>query len=99
MVIYDGTMENGTKYIVRLYNTNAKYQFVVDEIDMLAPHYKDALSGEGVSSYTIGSRSLTKNQMSASELISKYEALIAKKISMENGGSARKAVGIVPRDW
>ena len=45
----------------------------------------DMLSKDGVQLYTIGSRNLQRYQTSlASELA---------------GGSARRAVGVVPRDW
>lgn len=62
--------------------------------------YLALLSGR-VQSYTIGSRSLTKFDITVLEqTITKWEQEVA---SLENQlagtGKARKAVGVVPRDW
>ena len=48
----------------------------------------DMLSKDGVQLYTIGSRNLQR-----------YQTSIASVQDMIAGGSARRAVGVVPRDW
>ncbi len=59
-----------------------------------------ALLDGGVQSYTIGSRSLTK--LDLDKLKAEIDALnkeIDMLEAMLSGGSARKAVGVVPMDW
>lgn len=59
-----------------------------------------ALADGGVQSYTIGSRSLTKFDLSKiSEEIAAHEKAIREMEAVMNGGSRRKAVGAVIRDW
>lgn len=99
MASYDGKTENGVPYIVRLYQTNYKYTVTVDDLDELVPCRKQALSGGAVSSYTIGSRSITRNQLSASEVMKLWDKLMAQKLRLESGTAPRKAVGVVHRDW
>lgn len=98
-ITYDGTLANGTGYIVRLYQSNAKYQLVCDTLDTMKPNYLKAVSEGNVTSYSLGTRSVSRSGLSASEMMAKYEELLNKKLSMEQGGKGRKAVGVVPRDW
>ena len=61
--------------------------------------YIALLSGQ-VQSYTIGSRNLTRlNLAELKETISTLEKEIDELEAVLRGGSRRKAVGIVPRDW
>lgn len=61
--------------------------------------YLALLSGQ-VKSYAIGSRNLTRLDMPhLEEAIRKHENEIEKLEGMLNGGSRRKAVGVVPRDF
>lgn len=99
MANYDGKTENGIPYMTRLYMANYKYQVVVDDLDALAPQKKDVLSGGTVTSYTIGNRSITKNQLSANDVIKRWDKLMAEKLRLENGTAPRKAVAVVHRDW
>ncbi len=59
-----------------------------------------ALIEGGVKSYTIDDRQLTR--LDAPDLLKQMETAEAKIDELEaalNGRAARKAVGIVPRDW
>jgi len=96
---YDATTTNGIKYISRLYANSYKYQMVVDDLDTLAVTRKDILAGGGVSGYTIGSRSITKNVLSAEDVLKKFDKLMAQKLQLEKGIGPRKAVAVIPRDW
>lgn len=59
-----------------------------------------ALADGGVQSYTIGSRSLTKFDLGKiSEEIAGHEKAIREMETVLNGGSRRRAVGAVIRDW
>ena len=61
--------------------------------------YNALLSGQ-VQSYTIGSRNLTRLNLSELEkTIAKLEKEIDELEAVLRGGSRRKAVGIIPRDW
>lgn len=61
--------------------------------------YIALLSGQ-VQSYTIGSRNLTRfNLPDLEETIAKLEKEIDALEEVLRGGSRRKAVGVVPRDW
>ena len=61
--------------------------------------YIALLTGQ-VQSYAIGSRNLTRLNLSElKETISTLEKEIDELEAVLRGGSRRKAVGIVPRDW
>lgn len=58
--------------------------------------------GEGVQLYTIGSRNLQRYQTTLSSVQAEIDRLQKKVDQLEAelaGGSARRAVGIIPRDW
>ena len=62
---------------------------------------KALLTNDGVQSYSIGSRSVTRYQYS-SNIKNQIEQLENQRDELENllkGMRPRKAVGIVPRDW
>ncbi len=99
MITYDGELANGTGYIVRLYSSNSKYKFVCDSLDAMYPNYLKSISEGNVTQYTLGTRAVSRGVLSAREMIAKYEELLNKKLSMEQGGKGRKAVGVVPMDW
>lgn len=97
---YDATTEHGIQYLSGLYRVNAGYSQVVNDLDGMVEVRSSILAGGGgVSSYTIGSRSLTRQALSASELLKKWDDLQNKKLQYEQGRSARKAVAVVLRDW
>lgn len=59
-----------------------------------------ALADGGVQSYTIGSRSLTKFDLEKiTEEIAGHEKAIREMEMVMGGGSRRRAVGAVIRDW
>lgn len=61
--------------------------------------YIALLTGQ-VQSYAIGSRNLTRLNLSElKETISTLEKEIDELESVLKGGGRRKAVGVVPRDW
>lgn len=69
-----------------------------EELDLYYDAEKKIISG--AQSYTIGSRSLTRADLSA--IKSRIDELEDEVDELEEtlyGGSARKAVRIVPRDW
>lgn len=59
------------------------------------------LTNDGVQSYTIGNRSVTRYQYSSNirEQIEQLENQRDELENLLNGRRPRKAVGIVPRDW
>ena len=101
MVTCDGRTDNGIPYVTHLFLSNYEYETVINDLDGLVLVRKQIMSGGGsVSSYTIGSRSLSKQALSASEVLDLWDKLWAKKERLEEGRSAtRKAVGVVLRDW
>lgn len=61
--------------------------------------YIALLSGQ-VQSYTIGSRNLTRLDLSSlEETIRRLEKEIDELEEMLRSGKRRKAVGVIPRDW
>ena len=97
---YDAETENGIPYLSGLYINNFEYKTVVNDLDGMVEVRKSIVSGGGgVTSYTIGSRSLSRQALSASELLKLWDDLMAKKKQLEQGRSARKSVGVVFRDW
>lgn len=97
---YDAKTENGIPYISALYARNFDYEMVITDLDGLAPARKKLLKGGGtVTQYSIGSRSLTRESLSAAELLALWNNLMAKKKQLETGSAPRKAVGVVLRDW
>lgn len=96
---YDGKTENGIQYISALYAGNYRYQTCVDGLDKLVKQRDAVLSGEAVSGYTIGSRSITRNSLSATDVLKQWDKLLAQKLRLEKGNAPRKAVGVVHRDW
>ena len=59
-----------------------------------------ALADGGVQQYSIGSRSLTKFDLTKiREEIEQHEKRQAELAAILIGGKRRKAVGVIPRDW
>lgn len=85
--------------------TKAQIKRNLDKITERLEYYyekeKALLTDDGVQSYTIGGRSVTRYQYS-SNIKSQIEELETKRDELENllnGIRPRKAVGVVPRDW
>lgn len=71
-------------------------------LDLYLAREEEMLSKEGVQLYTIGSRNLQRYQTTLSYVQSEIEKLQKKLDELEAelaGGCARRAVGVVPRDW
>lgn len=76
-----------------------KIQFHKAAIKSLRTAYL-AISDGGVQSYAVGSRNLTKFDLpTISEEIAGHEKAIREIEAVLNGGSRRRAVGAVIRDW
>lgn len=63
---------------------------------------KEMISAEGVQMYTIGSRYLQRYQTALGDIQKMIEKLRKRERELEAelaGQSARRAVGVVPRDW
>lgn len=59
-----------------------------------------ALADGSVQQYSIGSRSLTKYDITKiREEITYHEKKYDELTSVLNGGGRRKSVGVIPRDW
>ena len=100
MIQYDSRTEHGIPYLSALYSANFEYETVVDDLDGLVTTKKSVMSGNGeVTSYSLGSRSVTRQTLSATEVLQMWDKLMAKKKQLEGGQKPRKAVGVVIRDW
>lgn len=100
MTVYDKTTENGIEYINRIYVGNAEYKRVVDTLDMMAVSVNALYAGEGeTAAYSIGNRSRTITQIPPDTLLKRWDRLWVRKRQLESVRTARKAVGIVHRDW
>lgn len=63
---------------------------------------KEMISSDGVQSYTIGSRNLQRYQTGLADIQAMIDKLRKRIRELEAelaGKSARRAVGVVPRDW
>jgi len=100
MANYDGKTEHGIPYIVSLYSANFEYETTINDLDGLVTTRKSVMSGSGaVTSYSLGSRSVTRQAMSATEVLQTWNKLMAKKRELEAGRKPRRAMGVVLRDW
>lgn len=71
-------------------------------LDMYLAREEEMLSKDGVQSYTIGSRNLQRYQIGLADvrdMIDKLRKRIRELEAEMSGKSARRAVGVVPRDW
>ncbi len=73
-----------------------------ERLDLYLAREKEMLSKDGVQGYTIGSRNLQRYQTGLAEVQKTIEQLSKRIRELEAelaGQSARRAVGVVPRDW
>ena len=96
---YDAKTKNGIPYVSSLYARNFQYSTTVDSLDALYTQRQAVLSGGSVSSYTIGNRTISRNNLSATDVMKQWDKLMETKMRLEKGNAPRKAVGIVHRDW
>ena len=97
---YDAQTENGIGYYSRLFNLNFEYKMIVNNLDGLVLVIQDFSSGSGtVSSYSLGSRSVSRQVTSLTEAREWWDDLMRQKKLLEQNKKPRKAVGAVPRDW
>ena len=71
-------------------------------LDLYLAREQEMISQSGTQMYTIGSRSLQRYQTALADIQRMIETLSKRIRELEAelaGGSARRAVGVVPRDW
>ena len=71
-------------------------------LDLYLAREQEMLSKDGVQLYTIGSRNLQRYQTTLSAIQAEIDRLRKRIEELEAelaGQSARRAVGVVPRDW
>ena len=71
-------------------------------LDLYLAREKEMLSKDGVQGYTIGSRNLQRYQTGLADIQSTIDKLRKRIRELEAelaGQSARRALGVVPRDW
>lgn len=77
----------------------ARLEFRRAALDEARTAYLALLKGQ-VQSYTIGSRNLTKFDLEElRKTVTDLEKEVDALESVLNGGTRRKAVGVIPRDW
>ena len=92
--------ENGIEYSTALYASNLEYKRIVNTLDKMAPTIDDLYAGAGTTqAYTIGNRSKTNSQLAPTDMLRRWDRLWVRKRQIEGTRSARKAVGVLPRDW
>lgn len=73
-----------------------------ERLDLYLAREKEMISQSGTQMYTIGSRSLQRYQTALGDIqkmITQLRARISELEAELAGGSARRAVGVIPRDW
>lgn len=73
-----------------------------ERLDLYLAREKEMISQSGTQMYTIGSRSLQRYQTALGDIQRMIETLRKRIRELEAelaGGSARRAVGVVPRDF
>lgn len=73
-----------------------------ERLDLYLAREKEMISQSGTQMYTIGSRSLQRYQTALADIQRMIEQLRQRISELEAelaGGSARRAVGVIPRDW
>ena len=99
-ISYDAHTGNGIGYVSRLYDKNFEYKMIVENLDGLVLVMQEFSSGSGsVSSYTLGTRQVSRQVTSLSQAREWWDDLMRRKNTLEQGKKPRKAVGAVPMDW
>ena len=73
-----------------------------ERLELYLAREKEMISQSGTQMYTIGSRSLQRYQTALSDIqrmITQLRQRISELEAELAGGSARRAVGVIPRDW
>lgn len=73
-----------------------------ERLELYLAREKEMLSKDGVQGYTIGSRNLQRYQTELADIQKTIDQLQKRIRELEEelaGRSARRAVGVVPRDW
>jgi len=90
-------MRRRTKEAIR-----AELKETRERLDMYLAREEEMLSKDGVQGYTIGSRNLQRYQTGLADIQNRIDKLRKQIRELEaelSGQSARRAVGVVPRDW
>lgn len=73
-----------------------------ERLELYKAREKEMIGPGGAQMYTIGSRSLQRYQTALGDIQRTIETLRKRISELEAelaGGSARRAVGVIPRDW
>lgn len=73
-----------------------------ERLDLYLAREKEMISRDGVQLYTIGSRNLQRYQTALGDVQRMIDTLRKRQRELEAelaGQSARRAIGITPRDW
>ena len=73
-----------------------------ERLSLYLAREKEMISKEGVQLYTIGSRNLQRYQTALGDIQRMIETLRKRERELEAelaGFSARRAIGVTPRDW
>lgn len=73
-----------------------------ERLELYLAREKEMISAEGVQMYTIGSRNLQRYQTALGDIQDMIDKLRKRERELEAelaGQSARRALGVVPRDW
>lgn len=90
-------MRRRSKEIIRKELTETR-----ERLDLYLAREKEMIGPGGAQMYTIGSRSLQRYQTALGDIQRTIKELRARISELESelaGGSARRAVGVIPRDW
>ena len=82
-------------------NIQAELKIINERLNMYYEKEKYMLSKSGIQSYGIGARNVARYNIDLDKIYNIIDSLKKEKKELEsiiNGGSARKAIGIVPRD-
>lgn len=73
-----------------------------ERLELYLAREKEMISQSGTQMYTIGSRSLQRYQTALADIqrmITQLRQRITELEAELAGGSSRRAVGVIPRDW
>lgn len=73
-----------------------------ERLNLYLAREKEMISAEGVQMYTIGSRNLQRYQTALKDVQDMIDKLRKRERELEAelaGQTARRALGVVPRDW
>lgn len=76
----------------------ARIESITRRLELYKAREEEMLSG-GVQSYGVGSRNATRYNTDLNAVRDAIKELEDELAELEGGGSRRKAIGVIPRDW